>query len=173
MLLSSRRLKFTALKPMTVLLLCAIMTGCGFQLRGAQVLPAGQNKLYFQGPGDLRQEIMVFLDGSDTHLVRTVAAADVILQVDQRRYDRRVLSVDPITGKEREFELSLTVRYSARRADGTTLLTPQDLTLLRDYVFDSDAVIGKSREEHVLLTEMLRDAVQQLLARLQSVATGA
>jgi len=48
------------------------------------------------------------------------------------------------------------------------VLGSQSVSLLRDYVFDPDAVIGKSREEGVLREEMRRDAAQQILRRIRA-----
>lgn len=152
-----------------LLLVAGLLAGCGFQLRGADVLPPGQG-LYVEAPGDLRAEVEVFLDGSDTRLVGRREEAAVVLSMSNPRYDRRVLSVDPSTGKEREFELSYTLDVSASTREGTALLAPQPMTLLRDYVFDRDALIGASREEGVLRTEMMRDAVQRVLFQLRTAA---
>ena len=42
----------------------------------------------------------------------------------------------------------------------------QMVSLLRDYVADADAVLGKSREEGVLHAEMRRDAAAQIMRRV-------
>ncbi len=143
-------------------------SGCGFKLRGALELPAGQDALYVSAPSDVYREIGNFLEGSQARVVGSPDAANIILNVTSATYDRRVLTVDPDPGKEREFELSLNLRFNALDGDGKSLVDAQSVTLLRDYVFDSDAVIGASREESVLRREMLRDAVQQVLLRLRS-----
>ena len=153
-----------------LLLVVTLLAGCGFALRGANVLPENLRDLYLVAPTELRSQVEVFLEGSRTRLVERRDAASVVLSMVKPRYDRRVLSVDPTTGKEREFELSYTVDVSATARDGSPLLTPQPVTLLRDYVFDRDALIGASREEGVLRDEMRRDAVRQVLLRLRAAA---
>ena len=50
-----------ALRPPPVLLVA-----CGFQLRGANVLPPGKNSIYLVAPEGLREQVSVFLEGSDT-----------------------------------------------------------------------------------------------------------
>ena len=121
-------------------------------------------------PTAVREQVTIFLEGSDTRLVTDRSAADVILTVSNARYTRRVLTVDPDTGKEREFELAYTFNMAARRSNGNALVESQRVTLLRDYVFDRTTLIGSGREESSLREEMLRDAVQQMLYRLR-VAT--
>ena len=154
-----------------IIIFACLLSACGFQLRGATVLPADLKNLYIQAPDALRDEVRVYLDGTDTKVLDNRQGADVILTLSDSRFDRRVLSVDPNTGKEREYELIYSLNYLAKRASGKTLLNSKRLTIRRDYVFDRDAVLGKSREQGVLRTEMRRDAVQQILFRLQSATS--
>jgi len=152
------------------LLLAALLGGCGFELRGADVLPPQMGRLHLVAPVALREEIEILLDGSETELVEERAQAELVLTLANPRFDRRVLSVDPNTGKEREFELSYTVDLSARRADGSEVIAPASQSLLRDYVFDRETLIGSSFQESVLREEMVRDMAQQVLYRLRAAA---
>ena len=154
------------------MLLCTLLIGgCGFQLRGSQAISAGTDQLYIDGPTNLRRELEIFLDGSDTRLLRTSKGANVILNLSNERYDRRVLTVDPDTGKEREFEIAYSIDVDARTAEGKSLVQRHTLTVLRDFVLDRDALLGTSREEAVLLDEMLQDAAQQILLQLRSAVS--
>lgn len=154
------------------LLLPLLLTACGFELRGANILPPGKNSIYLVSSGDLKEQVSIFLEGSDTRLVSDRGSADVVLTLANPRFNRRVLSVDPNTGKEREFELSYTLDMNAKEADGKSLVASQPVTLLRDYVFDRTALIGAGQEESVLREEMVRDAVQQVLSRLRAATAG-
>ena len=158
-----------ALAP-AVVLLATLLAGCGFQLRGGEVLPPDLGALHVSAPRALLREAEVFLQGSETRLMPAPDGADVVLTMANERYDRRVLSVDPRTGKEREFELAYTVDVNAVTRDGRTLIAPQSVRLRRDFVFERDALLGASREEEVLREEMRRDAVQQILYRLRAAA---
>ena len=153
---------------MSLVLLAGPLGGCGFQLRGDAALPEDIRSVYVNAPAELRDEIQIFLEGGGVELVNSRADADASINVTRELFDRRVLSVDPSTGKEREFELAYTVDFNVVRGNGAAVMSGQSINLLRDYVFDPDSVIGKSREENVLIEEMRRDAAQQLLRRLQS-----
>ena len=153
------------------LLLPLLLTACGFQLRGADVLPPDVGRLFLAAPAVLRNDVAVFLEGGKTELVDDRTSADVVLSMSNPRYDRRVLSVDPNTGKEREFQLSYTVDVNASSAAGQTILEPNPVTLLRDYVFDPEALIGSSTEEALLRVEMRRDLVQQVLYQLRAATS--
>ena len=73
-----------------------------------------------------------------------------------------------MTGKEREFELVYQVAFEVTGASGEELLAKQTVTLLRDYVFDPNAVLGKNREESVLHAEMRRDAAARIVRRISA-----
>jgi len=160
------------MRAAAVIALSALLAGCGFQLRGADVLPPDLGSLHVSAPPVLLAETEFFLEGSDTRLMPGREGADLVLTIANERYDRRVLSVDPDTGKEREFQLAYTVDVSAVTPGGRTVLAPQSVTLLRDFVFDRDALLGSGREELVLRDEMRRDAVQQIMYRLRAAARG-
>ncbi len=158
------------MRIVVIIVLAGLLSACGFQLRGANVLPEDLKNLYVQAPERLADDVRVFLDGTDTQVLRQPKGADVILTLSNPRYDRRVISVDPSTGKEREFELTYSLTYRAERTAGKTILNTGQLIIRRDYFFDRDAIIGKSREAGVLRTEMRRDAIRQVLFRLQSAS---
>jgi LPS-assembly lipoprotein len=153
-------------------MIALLVAGCGFELRGSNVLTGDPVQIYLDAPTLVRNEVAIYLEGSNSRLLRSAEGADVIVTVGSEVYDRRVLSVDPNTGKEREFEVSLSIPVTARSGEGKVLLPQQTITLLRDYVFDSDQLIGASREESVLRLEMRRDAAQQLLFKLRSAMQG-
>lgn len=157
---------------LAVLVLAVLLTACGFELRGSKVLPEGLERLYLTAPVDLREQVSVYLEGTETRLVEDRGSADVLLTLSNTRFERRVLSVDPNTGKENEFQLAYSLDMSARRADGTRLVESQTITLLRDYVFDPATLLGSGREEATMRAEMKRDAVQQVLRRLQVATEG-
>jgi LPS-assembly lipoprotein len=150
------------------LLLAAHLTGCGFELRGRASLPDDIRSVHVNAPAELRDELQIFLEGGGAELAESGTSADVTINVSSETYDRRVLTVDPNTGKEREFELAYSVVFDVKRANGIPVLASQSVSLIRDYVFDPDAVIGKSREEGVLREEMRRDAAQQILRRIRA-----
>jgi LPS-assembly lipoprotein len=91
------------------------------------------------------------------------------VRLGNERFDRRVLSVDPRTGKVREFELGYAVDLNVTHRDGRSLIGPDTVTLLRDYVFDETAAISEFEEENLLREEMRKDAAEAILRRLQSV----
>ncbi len=145
------------------------LNACGFHLRGSPPLPDDAGPVYLKTPSDvLFDELAVYLRDSGATVIRNQEGADTVLDLSKEIFTRRTLSVDPDTGKEREFELSYSISFELRKSDGTVLVGLQTVSLVRDYVFDADQVIGKSREQNVLRKEMRRDAAQQILTRLSA-----
>ena len=155
-------------RQLTLLVLLSSLSGCGFHLRGNMELPEGFGQIHISAPAAIKNELEIGLDSNGVSVATDADGADAIVSVRAERFARRVLSVDPTTGKEREFELSYVVDFDAQHGDGRPLLDHQNVSLLREYVFDADAVIGKSREEAVLRSEMRRDAALQILRRLET-----
>ena len=150
------------------LLGAALVSGCGYQLRGSTLAVANLGSVYVDGPLEIRAALTNLLESGDTRVEAARDAAKTILTLTNETFSRRVLSVDPNTGNEREFELAYQVLFRVREATGKELIGNQTVTLLRDFVFDADAVIGKSREEGVLRTEMQRDAAEQIVRRIEA-----
>nr|VFK25415.1 MAG: LPS-assembly lipoprotein [Candidatus Kentron sp. MB]VFK29122.1 MAG: LPS-assembly lipoprotein [Candidatus Kentron sp. MB]VFK74679.1 MAG: LPS-assembly lipoprotein [Candidatus Kentron sp. MB] len=154
-------------------LIAIILTGCGFHLRGSFVLPKAISPLYIeiygteQGGRQLHiNELTVLLEANDVIVTSNRQDASAILVLGTEVLDKRTLSVDSNTGKERERELAYTISYRLLASDGKELLPRQVVSLVRDYVFDEDVALSTSREEHILYQEMRQEAAQQILRRL-------
>ena len=150
-----------------LLLVSLGLSGCGYHLRGSPAFFDETHSVYLMTPNDrLFDELAVLIRDSVTTITSTKDDADAVLRLGKESFVKRTLSVDPDTGKEREFELSYSVSFTLRKPDGEILVKTQTVNVLRDYLFDDDQVIGKSREQEVLKKEMRRDVVHQILSRL-------
>ena len=152
-------------RNLVLMLAIATAGGCGYQLRGAVSLPPDLDAIHIAGPPEIGAALARILDSGGIQ-VQGPGPARAVLRLSDERFSRRLLSVDPNTGKEREFELAYQVAFQLTDADGKVLVPKQSVSLLRDYVFDADAVLGKSREQSVLHAEMRRDAAGQIARRL-------
>ena len=153
-------------RHLVLTLAIAATGGCGYQLRGGVSLPPGLDAVRIAGPIDIRNALTQLLDSGGVHVQPVGGSAEALLQVSDERFNRRVLSVDPNTGKERGFELACQVTFEVIGAQGEELVPKQTVSLIREYVFDTDAVLGTSREQGVLRAEMRRDAAAQIVRRI-------
>ena len=152
-----------------VLLSIAATSGCGFHLKGHGEGASAAHKIFLNGPAWLADELQILLESAGGGILASHQGADASVRVREEGFDKRVISVDAQTGKEREFELVYSVYFDASDANRSKVLENERVSVLRDYTLDADAVIGKGREEGVLREEMRRDAAAQLLRRVESV----
>lgn len=166
---SPRRSGERARACLSLVLLAVLVSACGYHPRGSVELPGELRGIYVEGGSRvLEQRLEVLFSDAGVDITEDRGAADAVLELHGESFNERVLSVDAETGKSQEFEVTYSVAFDMRRPDGTLLVPRQSVNLLRDYFFDAEAVIGKSRERSVLRTEMRRDAAQQIVRRMQA-----
>ena len=138
--------------------------GCGFHLQDALALPPAMARTHVRASDthslfyrELRRE----LEASGVELVDDPAAAGAIIDVIVDETDQRVLSVSA-RNVPTEYEVYYTVRYGITSA-GKVTVPVEDLTLTRDYTYDSNLVLGKEHEEDVLRERIVDDLVRIVL----------
>ncbi len=102
-------------------------------------------------------------------LTRDRAKADIVVVLSNESFDRRVLSVDPATGKVREVELGLEVQIEVRAANDRIIIAPEKFTWYQDFVFDEGSVIGTQEVESGTRLQLERDAARSLALRVESI----
>ncbi len=153
-----------------VLLVCFVsLQACGFHLRGAYQLPESMATTFLETSND-NSELVRFLRrallASDIELVESKDSAQAHLRLLAEQQSKRVLSVDS-RGRAREYELSYSVDFVLATQD-RVLIPQQRLTLTRDFLFDTEDVLGKGREEAMLIRDMQQDMVRLIMLRLQA-----
>lgn len=153
-----------------VLLACFLsLQACGFHLRGAYQLPEAMATTFIETTND-NSELIGFLKrtlmASNVELVESKDSAQAQLRVVAEKQSKRVLSVDS-RGRAREYELSYSVDFELT-VDEAVLIQQQRLTLTRDFLFDTEDVLGKGREEAMLIRDMQQDMVRLIMLRLQA-----
>ena len=156
---------------LVMLLSAALVSACGFRLRGSVTLPEDLRNIYVEAPIEISDELANVLDSGGGSVVRTSGEADGVIKVQSENYQQRVVAVDAVTGKAREFELIYSLEFSVRMKDGTMLVPSEHLVVRRNFVFDPTAVIGATQNVDALRVDMRRDAAQRII-RLTEAALG-
>lgn len=156
---------------LSIVCMLIVAGGCGFHLRGSRPVDIGVARAYVTSSGAdlLAAELRRRFAYSGVNLAGSAASAGLIVQVSQERFRRRVLSVDAVTGKVREFELDYEARLDVRRPDGTAIIEDQPIQLERDFTFDETAVLGSFEQQTLLEQELREDAAEALLHRLEAL----
>ena len=149
-----------------ILLTVALISACGFQLRGGRPLPDVLRSVFIEVNQEYRTleppivgSLRAALRARGAEVERKERDARAKLVIEELIEQRQVISVGP-DGKAIEYELTTTIQYTVK-ADGETVLPHQTLSLSRDYSFNADAVLAKEAEEL-----KLREAIQAELAEL-------
>jgi LPS-assembly lipoprotein len=147
----------------------ALLAGCGFQLRGAYVLPYESIYLSMPDYSELGAGLKRAIRASGgTRLAERPEDAQASLVPIADARERVILS---LSGTGRVRELRLRYRYGYRMIDpqGRDLVPPGEIELARDLTYDDSNVLAKEQEEVLLWRDMQSDMVQQLMRRLVAV----
>ncbi|MFP4245455.1 MAG: LPS assembly lipoprotein LptE, partial [Ectothiorhodospira sp.] len=150
--------------------LILLLSGCGFQLREAGVLPGPMERTTLVGLESwdpLYNELQQALQARGGEVVpRDEATAR--LEILENRTGRRNLSVGG-DARVSEYEVQLRLTYRVQGVDSSFTVPRKSLTLSRDYLFDASGVLGRDEQERVLQEAMRRDAVELMMIHLQNV----
>jgi LPS-assembly lipoprotein len=153
--------------------LVAMLSACGFQLRGADGKGAIPFKTIYLGVAEtspLGIELRRNIRARDTKIVSDQKSADATVQVLGETRDKSILTLNT-QGRIREYSLVYRLRFRVTDHDGKELIPPTDIALKRDISFNESQVIAKEKEEDLLYRDMQSDAVQQILRRLSALGT--
>ena len=154
-------------------LMLALLTSCGFQLRGAASLPF--DTLYIQAaPSSLfgNQLRRTITNGSQTKVVNNPKEAQATLQLLAEAREKTILSLSA-GGRVREYQLRYRVSYRVVDRENRETVAPTEIALKRDFSFNDTDTLSKESEEALLFRDMQNDAVNQLMRQLQAARPAA
>lgn len=160
----------TAFAHIRLLLVLCLVTvaagGCGFHLRGAVELPFPSLYVNVSGASQFGTDLKRALRASNVRLTENSKEAAATLTILNELRERQILSLGG-QGRVREFQLRYRLAFQV--TDGKRVITPPtEIVLKRDISFNDSEVLAKQSEEALLYRDMERDAVQQLLRRLEA-----
>ncbi|MCC7119932.1 MAG: hypothetical protein IT493_00120 [Gammaproteobacteria bacterium] len=151
----------------------AALGGCGgWRLRGTRKNVLGDVKtVLVKAPsvGQLYAYFAAEISYIGVSITQDRARANIIIEWSDEGFERRVLSVDPDTGKVREIEVTLTLTMSVRGADGSLISAPEAFRWTEDFVFDEGSLLGTVENEQVLRQEMAKVAARALVLKLETI----
>ena len=149
-----------------------VLTSCGFHLRGAYRLPFQMENTFIKTADENSELIRVLkrtLKASNINVVKTEQQAQAVLRVFNEQQSKRVISVDT-QGRAQEYALNYQVSFDVAATDLEFLIKEQTIKLQRDFLFDTEDVLGKGREEATLIKDMQQDVVRLIMLRLQAAS---
>lgn len=146
------------------------MSACGFHLQGAASTPAEMQRTYISTPDEFSQfyrELRRNLMAAGVELTDSAEDATATLTILYDFTDQRVLSVSA-RNVPTEFEVFYTVQYTITSGE-KSLLGLQELTLTRDYTYDSTLVLGKAKEEQLMRDAIVGDLVRIIMEQISTI----
>ncbi|MCV2883977.1 LPS assembly lipoprotein LptE [Aestuariibacter sp. AA17] len=147
-------------------LILSLLAGCGFKLRGEQPLPHGIKQASVAAPFDHSPMLRALKKRFKLYQIPLVESQEelssdtVHIQLISDQLDRRLLSLFS-SGQVAEYELVFTVQYAISFSEREPMIHSVEVT--REYQDDPDAVLAKSRELELVLSEMHREASDRII----------
>ena len=149
----------------------AVLTGCGFQLRGTLSgnLPYKTMMIALPDTSEVRVWLERYINAAgSTEIIDDPKLADATFQQLSDSRIKTILSVNA-QGRVREYRLQLNYRFRVVNAKGQILVPPNEVSLSRDITFDESNVLAKDLEESLLWRDMNNDLVNQIMRRLSII----
>jgi len=150
-----------------LVVLLALLAGCGFHLRGTAEVPFQSVYVPNATSGialDLKRNIQA---GTQAKVVDDAKQAEAILVFSDETREKNILSLAS-TGRVREFQLRYRVGFRMHDGKGGDYIPQTQIALTRDITFNDSDVLAKEAEEQLLFRDMQTDMVQQIMRRLAS-----
>ena len=147
--------------------LSALISACGFQLRGTGDMQFGLDELGLSARNAYGTAVQQTRKGLENSGVRVTDSAPYKLVLTRDEQTSRTVSFT--TGAQgAETELTRTLSYEIQGRNNQPLLSNQ-LEVQRSYVTDENNIAGASESQIQLSNEMTVAMVQQLLGRIQMI----
>lgn len=155
-----------------LLMTAALLSACGFHLRGSAVHDSMPFKSIFVVVPDssalgieLKRNLRA---GNDTIVADKQKEAQVVMEVTSEKRSKSILSIN-VQGRVREYTLNYELRYRVRDAKNQELIKPTALVLKRTLTFSEAHALARESEEELLYSDMQTDMVQQIMRRLAAM----
>jgi LPS-assembly lipoprotein len=155
-----------------LLLTAALLSACGFHLRGSTLYDDLPFKSVYVILPDVSQFGVEFMrnlrTSSKTKVVTDRKEAEVVVEVMNEKKTKSILSLN-VQGRVREYSLAYEVQFRVRDSKNADLLAPSKIVLNRTLIFNELHALARESEEELLYRDMQTDLVGQVLRRLAAV----
>lgn len=160
--------------PLIVLLsINFALTACGFHLHGYEPMPVQLQTLYLQTNtpyNTFTKELTQSLQSAHIRLVQDAINAPLVLQILNEGFTQQVTSSGS-GSQTTTYLLIYTVNYQLLNQAGNMVLPKQTITVTRNYSVSANQLLGDTNTQNMLLGDMQRDAIYQMLNRLRMPGT--
>ena len=105
------------------------------------------------------------LEGYHIEVSPSINSAQYWLMINRVDLQQQIISVGASTNP-RQYQLILTVSYMLQTSKGQIIKPAKQVVITRQLTINNDRILGSNYEEAVLVSEMRRDAVIQIINSL-------
>ncbi len=171
---SSARLSFPGGQFLAVIVLCCMLSACGFALRGTTDLPFDSIHINLpansQFGAQMRRQIRAA--SPTTAVLEDASRAEARLQVLENSRSRSEVALNA-QGRVQEYELHLRLTFQVIDAQANILVPPTTLTAVRTLPYDDNVAQAKESEAEALYQSMQSGLAQRILHQLNAANTRA
>ncbi len=152
--------------PLTLTLL--LLSSCGFHLRGLANAPEWLDNVSIisnDGNKELTSILKSQLEGYKIRVNSDPAFARYWLIINKINFRQQIVSIGASTNP-RQYQLILTIEFMLQTSKGEVIKPPRFISVSRQLTVNSDRILGSSDEEAILISEMKKEAVLQIINRL-------
>lgn len=156
------------IKKIIPLLLALCLSACGFHLRGLIDIPEWLNNVSIiskDGNKELISALQSQLEGYKIEVNPDPALAKYWLIINRTNLHQQIVSIGASTNP-RQYQLILTIEYMLQARNGQIIKPPKLISVSRQLTVNNDRILGSNDEEIVLISEMKKEAVIQIINRL-------
>ncbi|NRB38762.1 MAG: hypothetical protein HRU20_09895 [Pseudomonadales bacterium] len=162
----------TALKNYILLsLLCAVITGCGFQLKGANTIEGALSQVSITGKDSYGDTGIAVKQAAERNAMELNAQAPWTIDLRSERIsERRLTSTQSVS--QDEFMLALEVTFFLHHRDAENDMTYGPIRVKRETIFQGDETqaASKDNEKQLLFSELRQQIATQVLRQTQIIS---
>ena len=152
-----------------VFIALALLSSCGFRLKGQYYLPESLQVLYVSSSkkfSPLAKQLVTRLKQNDVSVVKQYINGVSELRIQPESFQRRTLSLFP-NGQVAEYELMYQVQVQLFEPNKEMQVFTVELT--REFQDDPSNALAKQKERELILSELRVLASDRILAQLNTV----
>jgi len=149
-----------------------VLQSCGFQLRQSVSLPDNLQPIHVKASGATQTSALLQRHLSEQGIAMTddPNKAKLWLELSEEVSGERTISVSTATTATlKEVELTHQLYIQLSKPNGTVLVKKKPLRLVREFIYDEQAVLAKASEEQVLRDDMQQEILAHIIRRLSHV----
>jgi len=146
-----------------------LLTGCGFNIKHTEGLVEKFPEIYLQTnnpKGDLARLVKLRLRGADIKILTEPSPDVAVLQLKSEQQSERIISLYA-NAQNAEKEIGYVMAYSLKLPNYTA--KDFNVNLYRDFLYDSNQALAKSRESELLLKELRVIAADHIITNMLSL----